>query len=239
MQDARPSYNSPFAPRGLHGPYPAALVCRNREPAPSWELRNALNRAACVNGSTGHWVSDLSPKPRVSGSTPSRVGWPPGHALPLALVGTGSLTIRLAGARVSGTNATGDSMPVIQSSPCSPVRRGAFLLRRMILFCVRPIAIAPLVLLTPYPSGATTFTIHSGNGALFSTDILITMLLGPADRPFSTAFTPTDFAASRSGPGPQITGQDSGLWKAALDVDLKWCPTKMVPPTPKRSRPVT
>jgi len=87
-----------------------------------------------------------------------------------------------------------------------------------------PITIGLIALFAPYSSGASTITLHSGNGTIGTTDSLITMFLGPADLPFSAAFTSTDFAAARSGLGATITHQEAGVWKVVLDSDptAKW-----------------
>lgn len=95
---------------------------------------------------------------------------------------------------------------------------------RIVLVRLLPLIIGLIAIFVSHSSGASTITLHSGNGTVGSADSLVTMLVGPADVAFTAAFAPTDFAAARSGPSATITHQEAGVWKVALDSDpdAKW-----------------
>ena len=61
---------------------------------------------------------------------------------------------------------------------------------------------------------ATTITLLSGNGALGTSDLTITMLIGPVDTPFNVAFVPADFASAINPPSAQIV----------VPLDFAWVP---------------
>jgi hypothetical protein len=67
-------------------------------------------------------------------------------------------------------------------------------------------------------SHAETVVLRSGNGSIGGNDTLISMLTGPADTNFSTAFTPADFAAAGSGPAAFIIA-NHGAWIPTLPGD--------------------
>ena len=73
---------------------------------------------------------------------------------------------------------------------------------------------------------AETITLRSGNGSVGGTDSLITMLVGPADTWFASAFTPSDFADARSGPAAFIISPN-GAWISDLPSDntAQWIST--------------
>lgn len=55
-------------------------------------------------------------------------------------------------------------------------------------------------------ASAEVITLRSGNGTIGGTDSDISMLIGPVDTYFGSAFTATDFANARSGPQAFIIG---------------------------------
>ncbi len=62
---------------------------------------------------------------------------------------------------------------------------------------------------------AETVALQSGNGAIGGTDSQISMLLGPADAPFSALLTAADFAAAQTGPAASIIANHPA-WIATL-----------------------
>jgi len=88
------------------------------------------------------------------------------------------------------------------------------------------VAFVAIVLLNGPVTFAETVILQSGNGAVGGTDSQITMLLGPADTPFSTAFTPADFAAAQSGPAASIIANHPA-WIATLpsNPSARWIST--------------
>jgi hypothetical protein len=75
-------------------------------------------------------------------------------------------------------------------------------------------------------SHAETVVLRSGNGSIGGNDTLISMLTGPADTNFSTAFTPADFSAAGSGPAAFIIA-NHGAWTPTLSTDplARWIST--------------
>ncbi len=75
-------------------------------------------------------------------------------------------------------------------------------------------------------SQAETVVLRSGNGSVGGNDTLISMLAGPADTNFSTAFTPADFAAADTGPAASIIANHPA-WIATLPSDAlaRWIST--------------
>jgi hypothetical protein len=75
-------------------------------------------------------------------------------------------------------------------------------------------------------SQAETVVLRSGNGSVGGNDTLISMLAGPADAAFATAFTSSDFAAAGSGPAAFIIA-NHGAWIATLPGDplARWIST--------------
>jgi hypothetical protein len=75
-------------------------------------------------------------------------------------------------------------------------------------------------------SHAETVVLRSGNGSIGGNDSLISMLTGPADTNFSTAFTPADFSAAGSGPAAFIIS-NHGAWMPSLpsDAQARWIST--------------
>jgi hypothetical protein len=75
-------------------------------------------------------------------------------------------------------------------------------------------------------SHAETVVLRSGNGSIGGNDTLISMLTGPADTNFSTAFTPADFSAADSGPAAFIIANHPA-WIATLPSDplARWIST--------------
>jgi hypothetical protein len=75
-------------------------------------------------------------------------------------------------------------------------------------------------------SHAETVVLRSGNGSIGGNDTLISMLTGPADTNFSTAFTPADFSAADSGPAAFIIANHPA-WIASLPSDslAQWIST--------------
>jgi hypothetical protein len=73
---------------------------------------------------------------------------------------------------------------------------------------------------------AETIVLRSGNGSVGGNDTLVSMLLGPADAAFTTAFTPADFAAADTGPAAAIIA-NHGAWIATLpsDPQARWIST--------------
>jgi hypothetical protein len=69
-------------------------------------------------------------------------------------------------------------------------------------------------------SRAETVVLRSGNGSIGGNDTLISMLTGPADTNFSTAFTPADFSAADSGPAAFIIANHPA-WIATLPSDAQ------------------
>jgi hypothetical protein len=66
--------------------------------------------------------------------------------------------------------------------------------------------------------------LRSGNGTVGGTDSAISMLVGPADTFFATAFTAADFASARSGPQAQIISRNAA-WidpSAFSDTSAQW-----------------
>ena len=72
---------------------------------------------------------------------------------------------------------------------------------------------------------AGSVTLRSGNGS-GSTDTAVHMLIGPADSPFSSAFSSSNFAAADTGPNAFIIGRNPA-WLSALSSDSlsKWLGT--------------
>jgi hypothetical protein len=75
-------------------------------------------------------------------------------------------------------------------------------------------------------SHAESVVLRSGNGSIGGNDTLISMLTGPADTNFSTAFTPADFSAAGSGPAAFIIANHPA-WTATLpsDAQARWIST--------------
>jgi hypothetical protein len=75
-------------------------------------------------------------------------------------------------------------------------------------------------------SHAESVVLRSGNGSIGGNDTLISMLSGPADTNFSTAFTPADFSSAGSGPAAFIIANHPA-WIATLPSDplARWIST--------------
>jgi hypothetical protein len=69
-------------------------------------------------------------------------------------------------------------------------------------------------------SHAESVVLRSGNGSIGGNDTLISMLAGPADINFSTAFTPADFSAADSGPAAFIIANHPA-WTPTLPSDAQ------------------
>jgi hypothetical protein len=69
--------------------------------------------------------------------------------------------------------------------------------------------------------------LHSGNGSIGATDSAISMLLGPTNSAFGTAFNAGDFAAARAGGQASIISRN-GAWidpSAFSDTTANWIST--------------
>lgn len=75
-------------------------------------------------------------------------------------------------------------------------------------------------------SHAETVVLRSGNGVIGGNDTLISMLPGPANTNFATAFTAADFSAADSGPAAFIIANHPA-WLATLPSDplARWIST--------------
>lgn len=86
-------------------------------------------------------------------------------------------------------------------------------------------ALALVLAATVVPASADQIiNLRSGNGSVGGTDSAISMLVGPADTFFPTAFTVTDFANARSGPQAQIISRNAA-WLAPSsfsDTSARW-----------------
>lgn len=61
--------------------------------------------------------------------------------------------------------------------------------------------------------------LHSGNGSVGGTDSAVSMLVGPLEAPFGSAFTGTDFANARAGTAASIVGNHSA-WISSTTFNL-------------------
>ncbi|HEX2477306.1 MAG TPA: PEP-CTERM sorting domain-containing protein [Lacipirellulaceae bacterium] len=83
-----------------------------------------------------------------------------------------------------------------------------------------------LILFCNSAAQAETVLLRSGNGSVGGNDTLISMLTGPADTNFSTAFTAADFSAADTGPAAFIIANNPA-WIATLPSDplARWIST--------------
>jgi hypothetical protein len=87
-------------------------------------------------------------------------------------------------------------------------------------------AVIALMLLGSTVSRAETIVLRSGNGLVGGNDTLVSMLLGPANSAFLTAFTSSDFSAADSGPAAFIIANHPA-WIPTLPSDplARWIST--------------
>lgn len=83
-----------------------------------------------------------------------------------------------------------------------------------------------IVCLAVSPARASqVFDLGTGFGTAGNSVPHITMLVGPADGPFASAFTPADFAAARSGPNAFYTNPNAN-WNDAIGLGGSWISTQ-------------